>query len=151
VLRLQGTSAPRPVFLAGLSNGAGFAEHVARHGLLPLAGLFLVAGTIRAASREAVPIPRQRTAVTIMAGTGDKAVPYDGGPLGARGIPGLILRRRAARHGDLPSQRRVVATETVARDRAAGTAGPAARSTCRPGSSGPSPAAWTLAVSCWTW
>lgn len=26
-----------------------------------------------------------------------------------------------------------------------------ARSTCRPGSSGPSPAAWTLAVSCWTW
>jgi len=78
-----------------------------------------VAGTIRAASREAVPIPRQRTAVMIMASTGDKAVPYDGGPLGARGIPGLILRRRAARHGDLPSQRRVVATETVARDWAA--------------------------------
>jgi len=119
VLHLQGTPAPQPVFLAGLSNGAGFAEHVARHGLLPLAGLFLAAGTIRAASREAVPVPRQRTAVTIMAGTGDKTVPYGGGPLTARGIPGLILRRRAARHGDPSSQRRVVAAETVARDWAA--------------------------------
>ena len=73
--RLQGTAEPQPVFLAGISNGAGFAEHVGRHGLLPLAGLFLVAG--------------------------------------------LILRRRAARNGDLPSQRRVVAVETVARDWAA--------------------------------
>ena len=73
--RLQGTAEPQPVFLAGISNGAGFAEHVGRHGLLPLAGLFLVAG--------------------------------------------LILRRRAARNRDLPSQRRVVAVETVARDWAA--------------------------------
>lgn len=118
VRRLQGT--PAPVFLAGISNGAGFAEHVARHRLLPLAGLVLVAGTIREASRQAVPVPRQQTTVTIMAGTGDKMVPYDGGPLSARGIPGLIMRRRAARHGDLPSQRRVVAVETVARDWAAG-------------------------------
>jgi polyhydroxybutyrate depolymerase len=116
----DGVGAVQPVFLTGISNGAGFAEHVARHGLLPLAGLFLVAGTIREESREAVPVPRQRTAVTIMAGTGDKVVPYGGGPLRARGIPGLILRRRAARHGDLASQRRVVAAETVARDWAAG-------------------------------
>lgn len=119
-LHLQGTPRPRPVFLAGISNGAGFAEHVGRHGLLPLAGLFLVAGTIRESSRQAVPVPRQQTAVTIMAGTGDKMVPYDGGPLRARGLPGLVLRRRAARHGDLPSQRRVVGTETAARDWAAG-------------------------------
>lgn len=62
------------MFLAGISNGAGFAEHVARHGLLPLAGLLLVAGTTREFSRQAAPVPRQRTAVTIMAGTGDPMV-----------------------------------------------------------------------------
>jgi len=108
------------VFLAGLSNGGGFAEHVARYGLLPLAGLFLVVGTIREFSRQGKPVPRQRTAVTIMAGTGDRTVNYDGGPLRAPGVGGWILRRRAARHGDLPSERRVTAVETVARDWAAG-------------------------------
>jgi polyhydroxybutyrate depolymerase len=116
VTHLSGTS----VFLAGSSNGAGFAEHVARHGRLPLAGLFLVAGTIREFSRQAQPVPRQRTAVTIMAGTGDPAVNYDGGPLQAKGVGGWMLRRRAARHGDLPSERRTVPVETVARDWAAG-------------------------------
>ena len=113
---LQGATPPRPVFLAGISNGAGFAEHVARHGLLPLAGLFLVSGTIREASRQAAPVPAQRTAVTLIAGTADPMTPYQGGPLHARGVAGWILRRRAARHGDLPSQRRVVPVETVARD-----------------------------------
>jgi polyhydroxybutyrate depolymerase len=116
VEQLRGTS----VFLAGISNGGGFAEHVARHGLLRLAGLFLVVGTIREFSRQAQPVPRQRTAVTIMAGTGDRAVNYDGGPLRAPGVGGWILRRRAARHGDLPSERRVAPVETVARDWAAG-------------------------------
>jgi polyhydroxybutyrate depolymerase len=113
---LSGTS----VFLAGSSNGAGFAEHVARHGLLPLAGLFLVGGTIREFSRQARPVPRQRTAVTIMAGTGDRAVNYYGGPLRAPGVSGWILQRRAARHGDLPSERWVAPVEAVARDWAAG-------------------------------
>jgi polyhydroxybutyrate depolymerase len=92
---------------------------VARHGLLPLAGLFLVSGTIREASRQAAPAPAQRTAVTLMAGTADPTVAYQGGPLRARGVAGWILRRRAARHGDLPSQRRTVPVETVARDWAA--------------------------------
>jgi polyhydroxybutyrate depolymerase len=114
--QLSGTT----VFLAGSSNGGGLAEHVARHGRLPLAGLFLVAGTIREFSRQAQPIPRQRTAVTIMAGTGDRAVNYHGGPLRPPGVGGWILRRRAARHGDLPSERRVAPVETVARDWAAG-------------------------------
>jgi polyhydroxybutyrate depolymerase len=108
------------VVLAGLSNGGGFAEHVARYGLLPLAGLFLVVGTIREFSRQGQPVPRQRTAVTIMAGTGDRAVNYDGGPLRAPGVGGWLLRHRAARHGDLASERRVVPIETVARDWAAG-------------------------------
>jgi polyhydroxybutyrate depolymerase len=111
---------PAPVVLAGISNGAGFAEHVARYGLLPLAGLFLVAGTIREYSRNGQPVPRQRTAVTIMAGTGDRAVNYDGGPLRVSGVPGWIMRRRAARHGDLMSERRTAPVETVARDWAAG-------------------------------
>jgi polyhydroxybutyrate depolymerase len=57
------------VILAGISNGAGFAEHVARHGLLPVAGLFLVTGTFREFSRQAQPVPRQRAAVTILART----------------------------------------------------------------------------------
>ena len=111
---------PRPVFLAGISNGGGFAEHVARHGLLPVAGLFLVVGTIREFSREASPVPQQRTAVTMMAGTGDPRVPYEGGALTAKGTIGRALRRRAARHGDLPAERRVAPAEAVARDWAAG-------------------------------
>jgi polyhydroxybutyrate depolymerase len=117
---LAGELGGAPVFLAGLSNGGGFAEHVARYGLLPLAGLFVVAGTIREFSRDGQPVPRQRTAVTIMAGTGDRAVPYDGGPLSASGVGGWILRRRAARHGDLPAERRVAPAEIVAGDWAAG-------------------------------
>jgi polyhydroxybutyrate depolymerase len=120
LVALAGHLPATSVFLAGISNGAGFAEHVARHGLLPLAGLFLVAGTIREFSRDAEPVPRQRTAVTIMSGTGDRAVSYHGGPLRARGAAGWILRRRAARHGDLPAERRTVPVETVARDWAAG-------------------------------
>jgi len=111
---------PRPVFLVGLSNGGGFAEHVARHGMLPLAGLFLVVATIREFSVRAVPVPRQRIPVTIMAGTGDRRVPYEGGQLGSRGIIGRTLRQRAARHGDLPAERRVAPVEAVARDWAAG-------------------------------
>jgi polyhydroxybutyrate depolymerase len=120
LVRHLGDGASRPLFLAGLSNGAGFAEHVARHGLLRLAGLFLVAGTIREFSRQAAPVPRQPAAVTIMAGTGDPTVRYDGGPLSARGIVGVIMRRRSARHGDLRSERVTAAVETVARDWAAG-------------------------------
>lgn len=117
---LAGRLAGGPLFLAGLSNGAGFAEHVARHGLLRLDGLFLVAGTLREFSRQAAPVPRQRLAVTIMAGTADPMARYEGGPMRAPGVAGWTLRRRAARHSDPPSERRVVATETVAQDWAAG-------------------------------
>jgi poly(3-hydroxybutyrate) depolymerase len=45
---------------------------------------------------------------------------HDGGPLRPPGVGGWMLRRRAARHGDLPSERRTVPVETVARDWAAG-------------------------------
>jgi polyhydroxybutyrate depolymerase len=111
---------PRPVFLAGMSNGGGFAEHVARYGLLPVAGLFLVVPTIREFSTAAMPVPRQQAVVTIMAGTGDRRVPYEGGALSAKGLIGLMMRRRAGRHGDLPAERRVAPVEAVARDWAAG-------------------------------
>ncbi len=117
---LAGQLGPAPVLLAGISNGGGFAEYVARHGLLPLAGLFLVAGTLREFSRQACPVPRQKTPVTIMAGTADPMAPYYGGPLAARGAVGRVLRRRAERHGDRPAERQMAAVETVARDWAAG-------------------------------
>ncbi len=117
-----------PVVLAGISNGAGFAEHVARHGLLRVAGLFLVAGTFREFSQQAQPVPRQRAAVTILAGTADPAAPYQGGPMRMPGAAGWILRRRAARHGDLPSERRAAPVETVARDWAAANGAVGARS-----------------------
>ena len=107
-IRSDGRAQPGP-FLAGISNGAGFAEHVARHGLLPLDGLFLVAGTVREFSRQAAPVPRQRLAVTIMAGTADPMARYEGGPMRRAGRWWAgSLRRRAARHGDLPAERRVV-------------------------------------------
>lgn len=108
------------VVLAGISNGATFAEHVARHGLLPVAGLFLVVGAFREFSRAAQPVPRQQAAVTIMAGTADPMAPYQGGPMRPPGAVGRLLQRRAIRHGDPISERRAVPVETVARDWAAG-------------------------------
>jgi hypothetical protein len=58
-----------------VSNGARFAEHVARHGLLPVAGLFLVAGTGLEASRRLTPVPVQRASVDVMVGTADRTMP----------------------------------------------------------------------------
>jgi polyhydroxybutyrate depolymerase len=119
---LEGLGAARswPVFLAGVSNGAWFAEHVARHGLLPVTGLFLVAGTALEVSRALAPVPRLRTTVIMIMGTGDRAVPYQGGRLSRRGVSGLIRKRRAARHGELPGEDVVAGAETVAADWAAG-------------------------------
>jgi polyhydroxybutyrate depolymerase len=108
-----------PVFLAGISNGALFAEHVARHGLLPVTGLFLVAGTALAFSRQRAPVPLLRTTMTCVMGTGDPSIPYQGGQLSRRGISGVILRRRAARHGELPGEDIVAGAEQTCADWAA--------------------------------
>jgi polyhydroxybutyrate depolymerase len=108
-----------PVFLAGVSNGALFAEHVARHGLLPVTGLFLVAGTALAFSRRRAQVPVLRTTVTCVMGTGDPSIPYQGGPVSRRGVSGLILRRRAARHGELPGEDIVAGAEQTCADWAA--------------------------------
>ena len=109
-----------PVFLAGISNGARFAEHVARHALLPVAGLFLVAGSALEASRRLAPVPLLHTTVIMMMGTGDRTTPYAGGPLTRRGLTGQVRKRRAVRHGELPGEDVVPATEAVAGDWATG-------------------------------
>ena len=116
----QGAARAWPVFLAGVSNGARFAEHAARHGLLPVAGLFLVAGTGLEASRRLAPVPVQRASVDVMVGTADRTMPYDGGQLTRHGLSGLVLKRRAARHGELPGEDVVTGAETLARDWASG-------------------------------
>jgi polyhydroxybutyrate depolymerase len=115
-LEVIGVAESWPVFLAGVSNGAWFAEHVARHGLLPVAGLFLVAGTALEVSRRLVPVPRLRASMILMMGTGDRSVPYQGGKLTRRGLTGQILRRRAARHGELPGEDVVAGAEDVVGD-----------------------------------
>ena len=81
------------VFLAGMSNGALMAEHVARHGLLSVAGLALVAGPGTQSSRSAHPRPAQACAVVVFAGTADPLIPYGGGAIGPLGR--VALRRDA--------------------------------------------------------
>ena len=90
-----GAASSWPVFLAGLSQGARYAEHIARHGLLPVTGLFLVAGTALECSRRLSPAPQLRVGMTLVIGTGDRTAPYEGGPLTRRGLSGL--RAQAAR------------------------------------------------------
>jgi polyhydroxybutyrate depolymerase len=108
-----------PVFLTGIAQGARFAEHVARHGLLPVTGLFLVAGTALEYSRRLVPVPQLRASMVLVMGTGDKTAPYQGGPLTRRGFSGMIRRRRAARHGELPGEDVAAGAEQVLADWAA--------------------------------
>jgi len=119
-LEVAGAARSWPVFLAGVSNGALFAEHVARNALLPVGGLFLVAGTALEFSRRLSRRPLLRSTVIVMMGTGDRAVPYTGGPLSRRGLSGLLLKRRAAKHGELPGEDVVAGAETVAADWATG-------------------------------
>jgi polyhydroxybutyrate depolymerase len=119
-LEAIGVAQAWPVFLAGVSNGALFAEHVARHGLLPVTGLFLVSGTALDFSRRAAPKPLLRTTVTCVMGTADPSIPYQGGPLSRRGISGVILRRRMARHGELPGEAIVAGVEATCGDWARG-------------------------------
>ena len=119
---LEGLGAARswPVFLAGIAQGARYAEHVARNGLLPVTGLFLVAGTALESSRGTTPVPLLRASMVLVMGTGDPASPYEGGRLTRRGLSGRIRGRRAARHGELPGEDIVASAEEVVADWAAG-------------------------------
>jgi polyhydroxybutyrate depolymerase len=118
---LEGLGAARswPVFLAGISQGARYAEHVARNGLLPVTGLFLVAGTALEVSRRMVPVPQLRASMVLVMGTGDPTAPYAGGRLTRRGLSGRILKRRAVKHGELPGEDVVAGAEEVVADWAA--------------------------------
>lgn len=116
--RMEAIGAARswPVFLTGISQGAWYAEHVARHGLLPVTGLFLVGGTTLEYSRRLVPVPQLRASMILVMGTGDKTAPYQGGPLTRRGISGMIMRQRAVKHGELPGEDLVAGAEQLLAD-----------------------------------
>jgi poly(3-hydroxybutyrate) depolymerase len=64
----DGVARAGALFLVGLSNGAFFAECLARHGHLEATGIVLVAGTARAASRRLRTRPSHPTAVLLFAG-----------------------------------------------------------------------------------
>jgi len=115
---LEGLGAARswPVFLAGISQGAWYAEHLARNGLLPVTGLFLVAGTTLESSRRTVRVPQLRASMVLVMGTGDPTAPYAGGQLTRRGLSGRILKRRAVKHGELPGEDIVAGAEAVVAD-----------------------------------
>ncbi len=121
----EGTCRAGPVSLAGVSNGAFFAEHLARHAVLDVASLALVSGATTEASRQVCPLPRQRAAVVIFGGSADRIVPYRGGQVGGSGLVGMLVAHRARRgRGQGPPV--VVGAETVAADWAAanGLTGP---------------------------
>jgi polyhydroxybutyrate depolymerase len=117
----DGVARPGAVFLVGISNGASFAEHLARHAIVPASGVVLVAGTATEPSRELAPAPRSPAALLCFAGTADPVVPYDGGTIGP---PGLIGRLADRRRGE--PRRLGVAIEHVARDWAAVNGAPGA-------------------------
>jgi polyhydroxybutyrate depolymerase len=119
-LEALGAARSWPVFLAGIAQGARYAEHIARNGLLPVTGLFLVGGTTLECSRRQAPVPQLRASMILVMGTGDKSAPYGGGQLSRPGLAGLARKRRAARHGELPGEDVVAGAETVAADWAAG-------------------------------
>jgi len=113
----EGVATVGALFLVGLSNGAFFAEHLARHGQVEPMGLVLVAGTARVASRRLRPRPATPAAVLMFAGTADPQVPYAGGP--AKGLLAWTARRRVRQILLNAGVRDTVAAEVVAADWAA--------------------------------
>ncbi len=89
--RRKGLSDGRRVFAVGMSNGGIMAEHLARHALVELAGVVLVAASAAVPSRRASPVPRQPARFLAFHGTADPLVPYGGGPIGPFGH--LVQRR----------------------------------------------------------
>src|SRR6202453_180366 len=149
-----GAASSWPVFLTGLSQGARYAEHVARDGRLPVTGLCLVAGTALECSRRLSSTPQLRVGMTLVIGTGDRTAPYDGGPLTRRGLSGRLLKRRAVKHGELPGEDIVVGAEALMINWAGAngiTAAPAVPSFPRPASSARSAGTWTRPPSSSTW
>lgn len=117
LLVAEGNAMAGVVFLAGLSNGAFFAERLARHGIVRATGVILVSGTARQAGRQAAPRPARPAAVLCIEGTRDPMVPYSGGR--ASGPLGWMARRRARRYMVHSDGREVIAVETLTADWAA--------------------------------
>ena len=95
-LRNMGAAGDRPVFLVGLSNGAAFAERVARIAAVDVAGVALVAGTAREANRVQTPTPLRPAAMVTILGTADKSFPFEGGRSRSRFRREASLRVRLA-------------------------------------------------------
>ncbi len=113
-----------PVFAIGMSNGGFLAEQVARHGLLELAGVVLVASSATVASRRDRPQPTPVRLVRFLAfhGTADPLVAYGGGGIGPLGR----LADRGPSRSRAWADRGVTAPiEDVAADWAAAAGGPA--------------------------
>jgi polyhydroxybutyrate depolymerase len=108
---------PGAVIVVGLSNGALFAEFLARHAVLKITLLALVSGTTSEQSRRTCPRPEQAAAVVCFAGTSDQVMPYLGGRIGGSGLVGRMTDWRAhRRRSDRPV---AVAAETLAEEWAA--------------------------------
>ena len=117
-LAAEGVARRSDPFVVGLSNGAVFAEHVARQGLLRLSGVALLAASARAASRDACPRPSRAARALFIIGTADPVVPYDGGL--PRGVMAALARRRVRRRFGEPRWGPLVAVEEVVADWVAG-------------------------------
>jgi polyhydroxybutyrate depolymerase len=118
-LAADGVADPGNVSAVGMSNGGFLAEHLARHGLLPLRAVAIVAASATLLSRQQQPQPAAPATVLLFAGTADPLVPYAGGPIG----PG----RGRGRGGRSPGAGRGIAVgvEIVAADWAAANGLPA--------------------------
>ena len=125
-LRNTGAAGDRAVFIVGLSNGAAFAERVARTAAVDVAGVALVAGTAREASRARTPTPLRPVALVAILGTADKSFPFEGGRSRSRFRRQASLRVRLALADT--SGHEVVAAQTLLDDwtRVNGVAGESA-------------------------
>jgi len=117
LLVAEGTAMAGAVVVAGLSNGAFFAERLARQGIVRATGVILVSGTAREGGRQATPSPVQGAAMLFIEGTRDRLVPYAGGR--PSGPTAWIARRRARRSLVGSAGRNVVAVDTLTADWAA--------------------------------
>lgn len=114
----DGVARSGALWLVGMSNGAFFVEHLARHGLLAVAGIGLVAGAATEDS-QGIGSPARPTAVLCFEGTADPVVPYEGGLIGEEGPFGQTLTRLAVERGEAGDARVAVAAERVAGEWAA--------------------------------
>jgi len=139
--RRTGLADATHVFALGISNGGLMAEHVARHGLVELDGIVLVAASAAVRSRQARPVPAQRARFLAFHGTADPLMPYQGGPIGGLG-------RLAARRSGQPDRGSAAPIEEVAADWAFASAGSAPLTPTAAALPGPP---GDLRVECMTW